>query len=74
MNNPKMMQIVFAIPRANPGEKKTWWMKAGVAFQNGDGSWNLLFDVLPARPDITIQLREMRPKEQAAPTAAASAE
>jgi hypothetical protein len=65
MNNPKMMQIVFAIPRVAQGEKKTWWMKAGVAFQNKDGSWNLRFDALPARPDITIQLREMDAKEEA---------
>jgi hypothetical protein len=65
MNNPKMMQIVFAVPRVGKGEKKTWWMKAGVAFQNQDGSWNLRFDVLPARPDITIQLREMDAKEEA---------
>ena len=36
-----------------------------VAFANKDGvSWNLRFDYLPARPDITIQLRPFNPKDK----------
>lgn len=69
MSDQKMMRIMFAVPRNGEGEKKTWWMKAGAAFQNRDGSWTLRFDAFPARPDITIQLRDWDPKEpkEAAP-------
>jgi hypothetical protein len=63
-SNAKMMQLVGAVQRTADDEKKTWWTKIGVAFQNSDGSWNLRFDYLPARlAETTIQLREMNPKE-----------
>jgi hypothetical protein len=66
MNEKKMMQIVGAIERAGREEKKAWWTRIGTAFQNTDGSWNLLFDYLPARlADTTIQLREIKPKDAA---------
>jgi hypothetical protein len=46
-------------------EKKSWWTRISVAFQNRDGSWNLRFDYLPARmAETTIQLRELDPKEE----------
>ena len=64
MNDKKMMQLVAAVERTAGEEKKTWWTKIGVAFQNKDGSWNLRFDFLPARmTDTTIQLREVDAKE-----------
>ena len=66
MNDKKMMQIVGAVQRTTEGEKKTWWTKIGVAFQNKDGSYNLRFAYLPARlADTTIQLREFDPKDTA---------
>ena len=66
MNDKKMMQIVGAVQRTTEGEKKTWWTKIGVAFQNKDGSYNLRFDYLPARlSDTTIQLRDIDPKDSA---------
>ncbi len=72
MNEVKMMQIVGAVQRNEEGDKndkKAWWTKIGVAFQNRDGSWNLRFDYLPARlGETTIQLREFSPKEAAKPT------
>jgi hypothetical protein len=69
MNDKKMMQIVGAVERTANGEKKTWWTKIGVGFQNKDGSWNLQFDYVPARlAETTIQLREMDRKEAAAPS------
>ncbi len=70
MNEVKMMQIVGAVQRAEEGDnKKAWWTKIGVAFQNRDGSWNLRFDYLPARlGETTIQLREFTPKDGAKPT------
>jgi len=64
MNDKKMMQIVGAVERTVGGEKKAWWTKIGVGFQNKDGSWNLRFDYLPARlAETTIQLREFDPKD-----------
>jgi hypothetical protein len=66
MSDKKMMQILGASSRTADGEKKTWWTKIGVAFQNRDGSINLRFDYLPARDDITVQLREFDAKEQQA--------
>ncbi|MGH7437428.1 MAG: hypothetical protein ACRENE_17255 [Polyangiaceae bacterium] len=73
MNNEvKMMQIVGAVQRTegdDKTDKKAWWTKIGVAFQNRDGSWNLRFDYLPARlGETTIQLREFAPKDGAKPT------
>ncbi|MGO9836886.1 MAG: hypothetical protein ACLP1X_22045 [Polyangiaceae bacterium] len=43
MNDKKMMQIVGAVQRTVGDDKKTWWTKIGVAFQNKDGSYNLRF-------------------------------
>ena len=66
MNDKKMMQLVGAVQRNVGDDKKTWWTKIGVGFQNRDGSWNLRFDYLPTRlSETTIQLREMDPKENA---------
>src|ERR1700682_5057851 len=69
MNDKKMMQLVGAGQRNVGDDKKTWWTKIGVAFQNKDGSWNLRFNYLPARlSDTTIQMREMDAKEAAQPS------
>jgi hypothetical protein len=66
MSDKKMMQIVGAVQRTVGDEKKTWWTKIGIAFQNKDNSWNLRFDYLPANfAETTIQLREMDAKEGA---------
>ncbi len=65
-NDKKMMQIVAVIerPAAEGKEKKSFWNRIGVAFQNKDGSWNLRFDYLPARMgETTIQLREFDAKD-----------
>jgi hypothetical protein len=65
-NGKKMMQIVAVIER-NSGEgkeKKSFWTRIGVAFENKDGSFNLLFDYLPAdMQNTTIQLREKDAKD-----------
>jgi hypothetical protein len=69
MNDRKMMQIVGAVQRISRDDKKTWWTKIGVAFQNKDGSWNLRFDYLPARlAETTIQLRDIDPKDAPPPS------
>ena len=73
MNDKKMMQIVGAVQRTVGDDKKTWWTKIGVAFQNKDGSYNLRFDYLPAHlADTTIQLREFDSQGRAQPTSSAA--
>jgi hypothetical protein len=63
----KRMQLVAVIQRGEGTEKKNFWTKIGVAFQNKDGSYNLRFDYLPAQMSAaTIQLRELDAKEGAA--------
>jgi hypothetical protein len=49
------------------GLKKGLWARIGSAFQNKDGSWNLKFDLLPTRPDTTIQMREDQPHDAEEP-------
>jgi hypothetical protein len=63
-NAKKMLQIVGAVERGEGKDKKTFWNRIGVAFENRDGSLNLRFDYLPARPDITVQVREFSAKEK----------
>jgi hypothetical protein len=66
-SNVKMMQIVGAVERTlESGEKKSWWTRIGVAFENADGSFALKFDYLPANmAETTIQVRKIQPKEGA---------
>ena len=62
-NGKKMKQLVAAIERGEGEAKKTFWTRIGVAFENRDGSWNLLFDYVPARMDgTTVQLRDFEAK------------
>jgi hypothetical protein len=65
-----MKEIHGVIERGN----RNYWTRIGVAFQNAsDGSWNLLFDYLPAKAETTIQLRDPReaqPEAVAEPGAA----
>ena len=66
-NGKKMKQLVAAIERGEGEARKTYWNRIGVAFENRDGSWNLVFDYLPARIDATtIQLRDVEAKDQKA--------
>ena len=61
----KMKQLVAAIERGEGDEKKTFWTRIGVAFENRDGSYNLRFDFIPARLDATtVQLRDFEAKER----------
>lgn len=64
-NGKKMKQLVAAIERGEGDEKKSFWTRIGVAFENRDGSYNLRFDYLPTRPEATtIQLRDFEPKDK----------
>jgi hypothetical protein len=61
----KMLQIVGAVERTlESGEKKSWWTRIGVAFENSDGSLALKFDYLPSNmAETSIQVRKIQPKE-----------
>ncbi len=65
MATQNMKQLVAAITRGGSEDKKTYWTKIGVAFQNKDGSMNLKFDFLPTDlVGTTIQLRDFDRKEK----------
>ena len=57
MDNPVERRAIYAVIERE-GLKKGIWAPIGSAFRNRDGSWNLKFDLLPMRPETTIQLRE----------------
>lgn len=40
--------------------RKAYWMKVGIAYQNRDSSWNVYLDVIPF--DRKLQIREDDPK------------
>jgi len=61
-DSKNMKQLVAVVQRGEGEDKKSYWTKIGVAFANRDGSYNLRFDYLPARSDITVQLREFSAK------------
>ena len=62
-----MKQLVAVVERQSGDEKKAFWTRIGVAFENRDGSWNLRFDFVPTRMgETTIQLRDIEPKEEKA--------
>ena len=64
-NGKKMKQLVAAVERGEGDEKKTFWTRIGVAFENRDGSYNLRFDFIPTRTETTtIQLRDFEAKEK----------
>jgi hypothetical protein len=70
-NGKNIKQLVAAIERGEGDDKKTFWTRVGVAFENRDGSWNLRFDYLPARPgETTVQLRDFDSKDKDAKVAA----
>jgi hypothetical protein len=45
------------------GSSKDFWPRIGTAFENKDGSWNMLFDYFPRNPEATVQMREPKPPE-----------
>lgn len=49
-------------------QTKNQWTRIGTAFLNKDGSWNLVYDFLPADPSTTIQMRDPFPREAEKPS------
>ena len=54
-NKPKR-ELSGAVRRE--GCEEDFWTRIGTAFENKDGSWNLLFDCFPTNPDVRVQMRE----------------
>ena len=61
MANKAKRELYGAIRRE--GSEKNFWTRIGTAFENKDGSWNLLFDYIPTSSDTTIQMREPKTPE-----------
>jgi hypothetical protein len=62
-NEKKVTKAVYVIREF--GDKKTSWIKVGVAFLNRDGSLNLHLDALPT--DGKLHVRDFPEKENGKP-------
>ncbi|MCB2181248.1 MAG: hypothetical protein KQH63_04445 [Desulfobulbaceae bacterium] len=56
----RIMQIVGA--KKVEGQKHAIWTRIGTAFENSDGSMNLVFDYFPLNREISLQVRELDKK------------
>lgn len=56
----KEVWLVEDAPNAN---RKAFWTKIGVAFENKDGSWNLRLSAVPIGSN-TLNIRDPKPAEQ----------
>jgi hypothetical protein len=58
------MKDVYAIYESKNGDKeqKTRWVRVGVAFDNSDGSMNVLLDALPLTGRLQIRTRNVAEK------------
>ena len=61
MNTAKTMKEIWGVTTRKG--KKDFWTRIGVAFENADGSLNLLFDYYPTKPETTVQLRDPAPRD-----------
>ena len=61
MNTTKTMKEIWGVTKRKGS--KDFWTRIGVAFENSDGSFNLLFDYYPTNPDTTVQLRDRKPRD-----------
>lgn len=62
MTTKNMKKLVACVERGEGDNKRSRWTNIGVAFENRDGSWQLLFDFFPTAPNTTVQLRAIDPK------------
>jgi hypothetical protein len=53
-------KAIYGVVQNGKDSKKSYWTQIGIAFENRDGSWNLLFNYFPADRYTTIQIREPR--------------
>ena len=66
------MRIMAVIERGKGARKSNWWTPLGAAFQNRDGSWNLVFDLIPA--DLSRTTIQLRPWDEPRSESAAEAD
>jgi len=60
--NSKQKTVYLLVPGKGTGkDQKTYFNRAGVAFENHDGSLNVKLDLFPG---LTFQIREAPPKEK----------
>jgi hypothetical protein len=62
MSNVERWDVFSVVERGEGRDSKSFWMRAGVAFTNKDGSINVKLDLLPVNG--TLQLRIPDPKEE----------
>ncbi|MGH9891470.1 MAG: hypothetical protein ACREA0_05700 [bacterium] len=61
------MKDVYAIYEAkDAGKERSRWVRVGVAFDNKDGSINVLLDALPLTGRLQIRNRENKAPENGA--------
>ena len=53
---------VYAVIQKNGSKKKPFWQKVGVAFDNSDGSLNVLLNCIPL--DGRLHIREAKKKDK----------
>jgi hypothetical protein len=58
--SPRAYKEVFGV--VGRGDQN-FWTRIGVAFENSDGSLNLVLNFIPTDPETTIQIREPRPRD-----------
>jgi hypothetical protein len=63
------MKDVYAIYESKEGRERSRWVRVGVAFDNKDGSVNLLLDAVPLSGRLQV-----RPRPNANPSAAPAAD
>ena len=57
----KNFKVVYTIVD-RPRDGKKFWLRVGAAFENRDGSMNVLLDAMPTNGQL--QIREYRPFEE----------
>ncbi len=65
MNEPqptKQRMELYGVVRRK-GSERDFWTRIGTAFENKDGSWNLLFDYVPTSTGTTVQMRPPKADE-----------
>jgi hypothetical protein len=58
------MKEIFGIKKVErQGETKSFWTRIGIAHENKDGSLNCYMDYVPVIPNITLNIRDPKEKE-----------
>lgn len=66
------MKDVYAVYEAKEGRDRSRLVRVGVAFENRDGSWNVLLDAVPLSGRLHVRDREVEGGNHGARTAGGS--